>query len=213
MSGSNFKAPAWFNDWKDKYQPILVDGLTDGPTYVRLTRKECPMLDVELAFRPFVTRVTEDKIAFVGKLSVFPVKGTVKAEPANASTMVGWLSGAFPNLEFPKKSDLRVGTVLLTIADAPMNAKKAFTEHFADSPLVDKLLDWIEEMGGFKVENRKLAARALKEAYVHWLDVVFLPGDGDSAASVGTTAEFAAGDNILPFVKKATKPKEAEGEE
>jgi hypothetical protein len=68
-----FKAPSWMIDWQKKYQPMLVDGLTDGPTYVRLVGKSLPALDVVLALRPMVGRITDDSVMVGGKLSVFRI--------------------------------------------------------------------------------------------------------------------------------------------
>jgi len=200
--GSKAKVPKWFEGWKDKYSSALVEGLTDGPTYVRLARKECPMLDVQLALRPYVMRITENKIALCGKLSVFPIKDTLKAAPANEEVMANWLAAAFPDVEFPKRSGQRVGTIILTLADAPMNAKKAFKVHWAESKMVDSLLDWIEGIGHLTVADRKLAARALKEAYGYWLDTAFYEEDGPDTAKVGEDGEIAHGNNILQFMKK-----------
>lgn len=196
------KGPEWFDGWREKYNSLLVEGLTDGPTYVRLCRKECPMLDVEMALRPYVMRLTEDKIAFCGKLSVFPVKDTIKAAPASEKIMADWLSAAFPNMEFPKRSGQRVGTVIMTLATAPMDAGTAFKKHWADTNMVDAMLDWIEGMHGITVPDRKLATRALKEAYGNWLDYAFNDEDGKPGKPVSVDTDIAHGENILPFVKK-----------
>lgn len=195
--------PAWFPKWREKYAPMLVNGVTDGPTYVRLTVKECPMLTVDLAFRPYATRITEDILALGGKLSVFPRKDTLKAEPANAKTMVGWLTASFPDIEFVKKAEYRVGTEVLAMVKAPIGSKGAFLKTFDDAPFVDILLSHVEKMGHFEVQDRKLAIRALKEAYVGWVENLFLPGQDDHAEI--QMGDMAHGDNIVPFVKKILK--------
>ena len=127
-------------------QPLLVEGLTDGPTYVRLMIKELPALDVVLAIRPMVGRITESAIMLGGKLSVFPLKDTLKAAPANEATMANWLKAAFPNVEWPKVSSRRVGTIVATPQTAPYYSGAEYLTAFKQSDTVEKMVAFIEQI-------------------------------------------------------------------
>lgn len=201
---SKFNNPAWMDEWQNKHQPLLVEGLTDGPTYVRLMIKELPALDVVLAIRPMVGRITESAIMLGGKLSVFPLKDTLKAAPANEATMANWLKAAFPNVEWPKVSSRRVGTIVATPQTAPYYSGAEYLTAFKQSDTVEKMVAFIEQMVGGEVADRKHVLRAITDALEAELPALFDAASLDKAVETPTTldTEFGDGDKVVSFAKK-----------
>ena len=195
-----FTTPAWMIEWQGKFKEILVEGLTDGPTYVKLGSKSLNALDVVLAFRPMASRVTKDAVVIGGKLSVFPVKESIKAMPSSNQTMVGWLAGAYPSAVFPKRDKTRVGTLIAAVQDAPLNSGKAFITQLRELGGVEKMLQYIESFTGAAVENRKLVARALVEAFTASLPEFF--ADGGPEAPVGKPQTYTDGGNVVQLILK-----------
>lgn len=196
-----FKPPQWMPSWQQKYSGLLVEGLTDGPTYVRLSRKSLDALDVVLAFRPLVSRVTSDTIVIGGKLSVFPVKESIKAEPASDAVMVTWLLGAYPELSCQKRSVDRVGTLVAALYQADVTAGKVFIDQWGDTDHVEKMLDHIVEISKTEIENRKLVSRALKEALRAEMPVLFSDVVQNPKAKVDVTATtFNDGEKVVDLI-------------
>jgi hypothetical protein len=198
---TEFKTPAWMKEWQAKYAPILVEGLTDGPTYVKLGAKSLDALDVVLAFRPMISRIDKGTIVVGGKLSVFPVKDSIKAQPSSTNVMVKWLEGAYPNAEFPKKGKERVGTIIASLQKAPLDGGKAYTAQFRESDNVSKMMSYIEALTGEAIDGRKLAERAIQEAFVAEMPDVFTKID-DPDAVVSSAGVYGDGDNVVKLIAK-----------
>jgi hypothetical protein len=181
----------WLSNWQQKHADVVADGLDSGRTYVVIDRKECPMLDVELRFRPFAER-HEDTVVVGGKLAVFPVAGTLKSQPINAEMMAQWLCAAYPNLEFTKKSDTRVGTLVLsgmTVGVGP----EAY-ERYIESDAAGRLFEMFQELLGVDPETPHSikAKAAIREAFA----VQAFP-------AADTLSEFTG--NVIQFKVPTTK--------
>jgi hypothetical protein len=163
----------WLKSWQEKYQPLLVEGLSDGPTYVRLATKSLDMLDVVVALRPVSSRINAHIIMIGAKLSVFPVIESLKVDPANKSVLRGWLLEAYPHVVFPKQDHQRLGTVFAAGFGAPYDEGTVFLEEFKKHGLAEKLIHQVEEMLGTPVEDAKQVIRAVSDAYAAQLPLLF----------------------------------------
>lgn len=199
------KLPEWVAEWQAKYPALLVSGLTDGPMYVRLATKSLPMLDVVVALKPFISRVTSKMVMVGGKLAVFPIKETLKAQPASEQVMVGWLRAAYPNIEFPKFSGERVGTIVAAPQGAPYGAGAAYREAFKESSTVNKLVDHIESLIGEPVAERAQVERAITDAMLAQLPSVFgkFKVETPTKEELVNDTEYADGSNVIAFGAKA----------
>lgn len=198
------KFPSYLENWYEKFAPLLVNGLTDGPTYVRLATKSLPTLDVVLAIRPVMQRLDSNALMIGGKVSVFPIKESLKANPSSEDVMVSWLTSAYPQITFQKVSAERVGTTVLSVQNAPYKSGKSYVEAFKEADTVGKLLTYIEGLIGEPIDNRQQVARAISEALLAQVPFVFSKFVIEEApkGSITEAQGFTNSDNVIQLASK-----------
>lgn len=202
MQNPNF--PKYLNTWREKFEPLLVEGLSDGPTYVRLATKSLPTLDVVLAVRPVMQRLDSKTLMVGGKVAVFPVADSVKAAPSSEEVMITWLMGAYPQINFQKRNAERVGTVVMSVQNAPYKSGKSYVEAFKEADTAGKMLAYVEELIGESIAERQKVARAVNEALLAQVPRNFAQfvSEDAPATSLKDQPGFANDDNVIMLASK-----------
>lgn len=196
LGGGGVEEPKKMAEWRAKFDPILVEGLTDGKNYIRLQRKETPHGTFVLAFRPLMQRVEPEAVLLGGKLSLFIENTTVA--PVNEETAVAWLEECYPSVPWSKRDGgKRLGTNLLSPVKAPLGQGKQFLDSLREAHTAEAMLKSIEEKADIAAENRKQVLRAMYEAFDQYGTVCF----DDLMAEKPQTGETA---DVLEFPSNKT---------